>query len=101
MICRSKFNQELCDDIHGLEANLYSCLLPNLYNNIFTLINLHNNQCLVYIPATVFGDLFLRPPPQSAVNDGRSKASRRQLVRSEEMKRAGFVYHFLSNEYDE
>ena len=49
----------------------------------------------------MFGDLFLRPPPQSAVKDGLSKATRRQLVRSEEMKRAGFVYHFLTNEYDE
>ena len=56
---------------------------------------------IFYIAATMFGDLFLRPPPQSSVQDGLSKATRRQLVRSEEMKRAGFVYHFLANDYDE
>ncbi|WAR08975.1 OCRL-like protein [Mya arenaria] len=43
----------------------------------------------------LFGDKFLRPPPV------RMTKSRRTAVKSEDMKKAAFLYHFLVRPYDE
>ncbi|XP_053397394.1 inositol polyphosphate 5-phosphatase OCRL-like [Mercenaria mercenaria] len=57
-----------------------------------------NNLDIKYL-AQMFGDVFLRPPPVRMSNV--SKNVRRQQARSEEMKKAAFLYHFLAHEYDE
>lgn len=54
---------------------------------------------LCFISAQMFGDVFLRPPPVRL--SSRSKNVRRQQARSEDMKKAAFLYHFLAHEYDE
>ncbi|XP_052808997.1 inositol polyphosphate 5-phosphatase OCRL-like isoform X2 [Mya arenaria] len=54
----------------------------------------YNNLDIKYL-CPLFGDKFLRPPPV------RMTKSRRTAVKSEDMKKAAFLYHFLVRPYDE
>ena len=48
--------------------------------------------------ASLFGDVFLRPDLIPSAKSGRNL---RSVAKEEEMKRAAFVYHFLSNDLDD
>ncbi|XP_046544350.1 inositol polyphosphate 5-phosphatase OCRL-like [Haliotis rubra] len=48
--------------------------------------------------ASLFGNVFLRTRPGKEVG---SPLARREKARLEEAKKAAFVYHFLTNDYDE
>ncbi|XP_071115406.1 type II inositol 1,4,5-trisphosphate 5-phosphatase-like [Haliotis cracherodii] len=56
-----------------------------------------NNNLEAKFLASLFGNVFLRSRPGK---EDRSP-SRREQARMEEAKKAAFVYHFLTNEYDE
>lgn len=62
-----------------------------------TVIKIH------FIPfsASLFGDVFLRPETLYLPSSPQTGRSVRSIAKEEEMKRAAFVYHFLSNEIDD
>ena len=53
------------------------------------------------ITATSFGKIFLRAPPGSKPVSPTKGRSPSMSEGEEDMKRSAFIYHFLSNEYDE
>ncbi|XP_061195086.1 inositol polyphosphate 5-phosphatase OCRL-like [Saccostrea echinata] len=59
----------------------------------------HNNLD-INILSSIFGEIFLRPPPNTLARSISSPAQKAKQ-KEEEIKRAAFVAHFLANEFDE
>ncbi|XP_069133751.1 inositol polyphosphate 5-phosphatase OCRL-like isoform X1 [Argopecten irradians] len=86
--------------------------IPECHRNVFRylcaflrelLTHTSDNNLDVKLLATTFGKIFLRPPP-SPVPSKRLRSVREESPvgkGEEDMMRAAFVYHFLTNEYDE
>ena len=55
----------------------------------------------IYYSASMFGDIFLRAPPQPSSKPEMTRIARRQQTRSDELKKAAFLYHFLTHAYDD
>lgn len=58
------------------------------------------NKLDISILASIFGEIFLRPPPNTLIRSLSTPAGKAKAM-EEEMKRTAFVTHFLSNEFDE
>ncbi|XP_022100456.1 inositol polyphosphate 5-phosphatase OCRL-1-like isoform X2 [Acanthaster planci] len=81
--------------------------IPKSHRNVFKylaafirelLMNSDENKLDTKTLATVFGEIFLRAPPNERdANQARGRANMQQVSR----KRATFVYQFIINEYDE
>ena len=54
----------------------------------------------IFVAATIFGRLLLRAPPGIGPTPDVTP-NWKNLMQAEERKKAAFVYHFLTNEYDE
>lgn len=55
---------------------------------------------LTCISASIFGEIFLRPAPNTLTRSLSTPAGKAK-AKKEEMKRRAFVTHFLTDEYDE
>ncbi|XP_060063309.1 inositol polyphosphate 5-phosphatase OCRL-like [Ylistrum balloti] len=86
--------------------------IPECHRNVFRylcaflrelLSHSSHNSLDVKLLATTFGKIFLRPPPAPATLQKKRSVREDSPVGQgeEDMKRAAFVYHFLTNEYDE
>lgn len=86
--------------------------IPECHRNVFRylcaflrelLSHADQNKLDVKLLATTFGKLFLRAPPAPVQSSRRKRTNSESAVAKgeEDMKRAAFVYHFLTNEYDE
>jgi hypothetical protein len=62
---------------------------------------IHVSNCFfLSLLASLFGDVFLRPDLH-LIPSAKSGRNLRSVAKEEEMKRAAFVYHFLSNDLDD
>jgi len=62
---------------------------------------IHVSNCFFFsLLASLFGDVFLRPDLH-LIPFAKSGQILRNVAKEEEMKRAAFVYHFLSNDLDD
>ncbi|XP_077976840.1 inositol polyphosphate 5-phosphatase OCRL-like [Glandiceps talaboti] len=83
--------------------------IPRSHRNVFKYLTAFTRELLLYPQenkldgktlATLFGELFLRPPPGKEniqLGSNRRQAAQQQIAR----KKATFVYNFITNEYDE
>ncbi|ESO88961.1 hypothetical protein LOTGIDRAFT_106380, partial [Lottia gigantea] len=94
----------------------YKCLdtsnnyLLNFHRNVFKYLCAFLRELLKYSEdnnldvkflASMFGEVFLRPPKPLTDPRLKSDAHAKQARRMEDDKRAAFIYHFLTNEYDD
>lgn len=85
--------------------------IPEYHRNVFRyltsflkelLSRSQNNNLDIKFLASLFGDVFLRPDHLSLPSySDKSGRNVRSMAKEEEMKRAAFVYHFLSNNMDD
>ncbi|KAK3098461.1 hypothetical protein FSP39_019707 [Pinctada imbricata] len=86
--------------------------IPECHKNVFVyvcaflrelLTHAEENNLEVKFLASIFGEVLLRPSkqpsPPSAM--GSEHSSARAMAKEEEMKRAAFIYHFLTNDFYE
>ncbi|XP_052089119.1 inositol polyphosphate 5-phosphatase OCRL-like [Mytilus californianus] len=84
--------------------------IPEYHRNVFRylcsflkelLSKSQNNNLDIKFLASLFGDVFLRPDHHYVPTSSRANKNVRSVAKEEEMKRAAFVYHFLSNNIDD
>ncbi|XP_076077644.1 inositol polyphosphate 5-phosphatase OCRL-like isoform X1 [Mytilus galloprovincialis] len=84
--------------------------IPEYHRNVFRylcsflkelLSKSQNNGLDIKFLASLFGDVFLRPDHHYVPTSSKSNKNVRSVAKEEEMKRAAFVYHFLSNSIDD
>ncbi|XP_048240023.1 inositol polyphosphate 5-phosphatase OCRL-like isoform X1 [Haliotis rufescens] len=86
-------------------------LIPDSHRNVFKYLCAFlrerlkfadQNNLDVKILASLFGNVFLRAPPSSSKDDRQSTTRHsKSRARAEDSKKTAFVFHFLTNEYDE
>ncbi|XP_067675854.1 inositol polyphosphate 5-phosphatase OCRL-like [Haliotis asinina] len=96
-------------DFHRCKKELQA--VPDSHRNVFKYLCAFLRELLKYadqddlgvkILASLFGNVFLRAPPSSNKDDRHSSTPHsKSRVRAEDSQKAAFVYHFLTNEYDE
>nr|XP_022289390.1 inositol polyphosphate 5-phosphatase OCRL-1-like isoform X1 [Crassostrea virginica] len=106
--CRVYYRCLECNSNYMLCKQVIS-QIPEHHKNLFRYLIAFLRELLKYsdqnkletnILSSIFGEIFLRPPPNTLTRSLSSPAGKAKAL-EEEMKRAAFVKQFLINEYDE